>query len=216
MEGEARGDGNDEGKGGPRMSSTTGRAPGSSAEANAAADTSAVATATSIAAAAASAASGNNKTTRTHGERWEESFRRLVAFQKRHGHCNIPYRYEEDPFLGRWVSLQRSIYKGEAASAASASAASSSALTTGESAAQRDRILRLNEIGFEWNPQETRHVSWEQRYGELCDFVARNGHARVPLGWKVRTNRNETKRWVYTTALVYHSELGIQVANFTP
>jgi Helicase associated domain len=191
MEGEARGDGNDEGKGGPRMSRTTGADPGSSgADANAAAPTAegaAAAAATSIAAAAASSASGNNKPTRTHGERWEESFRRLVAFQKRHGHCNIPYRYEEDPFLGRWVSLQRSIYKGEAASAASASgSASSSALATGESAAQRDRIRRLNEIGFEWNPQETRHVSWEQRYGELCDFVARNGHARVPLGWKVR------------------------------
>jgi Helicase associated domain len=187
------------------MSSTTGAAPGSSAEAaSAGAPTAAAgaATATSIVAAAASAASGNNKPTRTHGERWEESFRRLVSFQKRHGHCNIPYRYEEDPFLGRWVSLQRSIYKGEAASAASASAsaASSSALATGESAAQRDRIRRLNEIGFEWNPQETRHVSWEQRYGELCDFVARNGHARVPLGWKVRT---QAKRWVsarsYTT-----------------
>jgi Helicase associated domain len=184
MEDEAQGYGNGEGKGGSRRATAGG---GTAAAAGGSASPSA---------AAATTAPAASKPTRTHGERWEESFRRLVAFQKKHGHCNIPYRYEEDPFLGRWVSLQRSIYKGEAAaassagsSAAAAAAPSASALAQGDTATQRDRIRRLNEIGFEWNPQETRHVSWEQRYGELCDFVARNGHARVPLGWKVRNGK---------------------------
>jgi hypothetical protein len=121
------------------------------------------------------------KQPRTHEERWEESFQRLVAFHKKHGHCNIPYRCDEDPFLGRWVSLQRSIYKGEASreTASAGGGGESDAQQPGgerpskSSATQSERVRRLNELGFEWSPQETRQVSWEQRYAELCDFVVR-------------------------------------------
>lgn len=193
MDGEQRGGGgNSEGKGGSWKAAPVSGAGGAAAAGGGSGSSAARVTAAAATEAASSAGTGTtSKPTRTHEERWEESFRRLVAFQKKHGHCNIPYRYEEDPFLGRWVSLQRSIYKGEASSSHSgahgATATATAPALSGESAAQRDRVRRLNEIGFEWNPQETRHVSWEQRYGELCDFVARNGHARVPLGWKVCT-----------------------------
>ena len=39
---------------------------------------------------------------KTHDERWGESFQRLVDYKRVHGDCSVPYRYKEDPFLGRW------------------------------------------------------------------------------------------------------------------
>jgi Helicase associated domain len=38
-------------------------------------------------------------------ERWESIFRRLKAFKSKYGHTQIPYRYPEDPKLGRWGTL---------------------------------------------------------------------------------------------------------------
>ena len=37
--------------------------------------------------------------------KWEDSFQRLVAFKKVHGHCLVPNRYREDPQLGSWGTL---------------------------------------------------------------------------------------------------------------
>lgn len=127
---------------------------------------------------------GQSKQPRTHEERWEESFQRLVAFHKKHGHCNIPYRCDEDPFLGRWVSLQRSIYKAEATRVSGRGEAPSERPSK-SSAAHSDRVRRLNELGFEWTPQETRQVSWEQRYSELCDFVVRTMKERSKGGFRL-------------------------------
>lgn len=39
---------------------------------------------------------------------WDESFKRLLAFREKHGHCRVPNRYKEDPRLGSWgKGLQR-------------------------------------------------------------------------------------------------------------
>lgn len=37
-----------------------------------------------------------------HESKWEETYRRLVAYQAEHGDCLVPYRYGPDPKLGRW------------------------------------------------------------------------------------------------------------------
>lgn len=34
--------------------------------------------------------------------RWEVYFDKLVEFKKKSGHCYVPYRYAEDPKLGKW------------------------------------------------------------------------------------------------------------------
>jgi Helicase associated domain len=34
--------------------------------------------------------------------KWDDAYRRLCAYRKRHGHTNISYRCKEDPMLGRW------------------------------------------------------------------------------------------------------------------
>lgn len=69
------------------------------------------------------------------GNIWEETFERLVAFRDKHGHCNVPQRWDEDKELGRWVNTQRIHYRrGDIKDA--------------------DRIRRLEEIGFVWNTRK--------------------------------------------------------------
>ncbi|CAB9499630.1 TUDOR [Seminavis robusta] len=58
---------------------------------------------------------------------WEESFALLEAYQKKHGHCQVPIRFDQDRRLGRWVYSQR-IRRDKLTS---------------------DQIRRLEELGFE-------------------------------------------------------------------
>ena len=119
--------------------------------------------------------------------KWEDSFQRLLAFKKVHGHCLVPNRYREDPQLGSWgkygvgfcrmseqrahtctcpihtVSTQRRQYK-----LLMSGSGSPSAMTA-------ERARRLEAMGFQWSTTDPRHVPWEQRYGELRNFVVSDG-----------------------------------------
>ena len=62
--------------------------------------------------------------------KWDANLTSLKAYQKRFGNCDVPAEYKENPVLGRWVSMQRKLYK------------------SGKLA--KERIRRLEEIGFKW------------------------------------------------------------------
>mmetsp|Transcript_30108 Transcript_30108/g.46157 ORF Transcript_30108/g.46157 Transcript_30108/m.46157 type:complete len:310 (-) Transcript_30108:137-1066(-) len=59
---------------------------------------------------------------------WEKMFSKLSAFRDQVGNCSVPYNYEPDPPLGRWVYLQRrqKCYHS------------------------LDRIKKLESLGFQW------------------------------------------------------------------
>jgi hypothetical protein len=40
---------------------------------------------------------------------WEERFKELEAFNKKHGHCNVPKRYPLNRQLANWVGTLRSL-----------------------------------------------------------------------------------------------------------
>jgi hypothetical protein len=61
-------------------------------------------------------------------KKWQEQYDKLVIFQQENGHCRVPCRYESDPYLGKWVKLQRELYKC--------------------GTMKKDRINPLNAIGF--------------------------------------------------------------------
>ena len=62
---------------------------------------------------------------------WEQRFKELEAFKKRHGHCNVPRNYPPNRPLAYWVDKIRSLKrKGEL---------------------DRKTIRRLNEMGFSWS-----------------------------------------------------------------
>jgi hypothetical protein len=54
---------------------------------------------------------GSDSRKKTNGEVWHQNFRRLQQYQEVHGHCNVRYRFVEDPSLGVWVHNQRARYK---------------------------------------------------------------------------------------------------------
>ena len=86
---------------------------------------------------------------------WERSFKYLVKFQLREGHCRVPDGYIEDGFkLGTWVAVQRRNRN-----------------------LPEQRRKRLDELGFVWNPYES---AWEEGVRYLTIFKQREGHCRVP------------------------------------
>jgi hypothetical protein len=39
-----------------------------------------------------------------HKDKWMEHWHELKAYKEKHGHCQVPTNYVENPQLGRWVS----------------------------------------------------------------------------------------------------------------
>ncbi len=73
---------------------------------------------------------------------WEENFHALEQYKAKHGDCNVPSGWPENPSLNRWVGKQRGDkIKGQLA---------------------KERVRRLTVIGFEWH----RPVGRRRRKGE--------------------------------------------------
>jgi hypothetical protein len=89
-------------------------------------------------------------------DKWEAGYAALLKFKDREGHCIVSQKHVEDGYrLGQWVAMQRQ---------------AKSDLTEA-------RLIRLNEIGFVWDPYI---VKWEAGYAALLKFKEREGHCRVP------------------------------------
>jgi len=78
---------------------------------------------------------------RKGAEAWEAKFEELVQYRKEHGDCLVPTKYAENKALGRWVSTQRAQYKLWEEEKKRACT-----LT-------KDRVKRLNKLGFVWRLQ---------------------------------------------------------------
>lgn len=92
----------------------------------------------------------------TLDDSWEQYFNILQNYKNRVGDCLVPQGYSEAEFsLGRWVAKQRQAYD----------------------TLPPDRLQRLNELGFIWNPHEE---AWTEGYLSLVSFKEREGHCQVP------------------------------------
>jgi hypothetical protein len=88
---------------------------------------------------------------------WDNHFAELVAFKRKHGHCNVAQKDATNPALGAFVATARGCRR--------------------EGTLTPERIRRLESIGFVWEPME---LKWERRYSELTAFRRQRGHCRVP------------------------------------
>ena len=94
------------------------------------------------------------------GEVWEEMFAELVRYKRQHGNCDVPYQWQENPKLGKWLVYQRQLRRCEK-------------LTEG-------RHRRLAELGVIWNSFTS---AWEKSFASLARYKQENGNCNVPRGW---------------------------------
>jgi hypothetical protein len=69
-------------------------------------------------------------------QKWMENYSKLEKYREKHGNCNVPRRFKDDPPLGNWVFNQRKRYREVSADALPA--------------LEESRIKRLERIGFVW------------------------------------------------------------------
>jgi len=107
---------------------------------------------------------------------WNKNFEKLVDFKKQHGHLQVIPTYTNDKQLVHFVGNMR---------------ARKNKLTA-------DKIKRLDEIGFLWEPvqkiKELDFSRWLDKYRQLIAFKEKHGHCRVPVKTK---EYHLLGRWVY-------------------
>lgn len=117
--------------------------------------------------------------------KWNEMFNRLVQYKAHHRNCLVPQNYQADVKLGRWIHYQRVEFW--------------MSKQQGTGKITQARIDKLNNIGFEWDPQKTK---WNSMFRRLVDFKAKNGHCMVPKGHKEDC---ELANWVRNQRLEYQN-----------
>jgi hypothetical protein len=97
------------------------------------------------------------KSQRMGDERWREMYKKLRAYNEKHGHCKVPIEANaEDPdqsVLGSWVTYQRRSH----------------------SKMPQSRKDLLDELGFLWVADK-----WDTMYEQLVKFRQEHSHTEVP------------------------------------
>jgi superfamily II DNA or RNA helicase len=128
----------------------------------------------------------------SRNEQWEQGFSLLSMFKQREGHCLVKINHLENGYrLGQWVGVQR----------------------TTKSTLSDERLSRLNELGFIWDPI---NEQWEQGFSSLSAFKQREGHCFIPRnhienGFKLGgwiTNQRTRKLTLSKERLSRMNELG--------
>lgn len=111
---------------------------------------------------------------------WDVGFGLLTAFVAEQGHALVPAKLEVAGFrLGSWVNQQRTLHK--------------------KGALPPDRVLRLE--GVQHWVWDVRADMWEQSVYALEEFVASEGHARVPRDFTTQNIRLGS--WVATQRMAF-------------
>jgi hypothetical protein len=125
---------------------------------------------------------------------WEAQLARLAVYKNKHGDCNVPHRWAEDPQLGSWVLKQRANKKG---------------LDRGEPCKWMTaaRVAKLEALGFEWemsvaarskqNSERARDdAGWDAQLAKLKSYKEQHEDCNVrPGAW---AEDPKLGRWVST------------------
>ena len=94
---------------------------------------------------------------------WNDRYDELDVYKNKHGNCLVPQHYPDNKALGKWVANQRAQYRLRREG-------KHSHLT-------EERIKLLDEVGFEWSPQDN---SWNDLHRLLVEYEAEHGNCLVP------------------------------------
>lgn len=108
---------------------------------------------------------------------WDARFQELVNFKQNTGHCDVPYGWNDNKELSKWVQKQRYLYTLK-------TRGSKSNLTD-----EREEKLKI--LGFVWNASST---SWDTHFDALCQYKKRYGNCNVPRPY---ADNPKLSNWVY-------------------
>ena len=113
-------------------------------------------------------------------QKWNKRYIELIEYKNANGDCNVPQNYPNQQ-LAIWVKEQRKKRKN---------------FDKGDKSLKMtpERIAKLDEIGFEWNPHEE---SWDDRYNELIEYKKANPKDDCNVPQKYPPNP-KLGRWVGT------------------
>lgn len=111
---------------------------------------------------------------------WFQKLDQLKEFKAKHGHCNVPQKYEPNQPLGTWVNKQRMEYK---------------LLMDGvKSSMTKERIESLEAAGFKWAKRKGSHT-WHEKYQKLLEYKEKHGDCLIPTKY---SKDMALGRWVST------------------
>ncbi len=104
---------------------------------------------------------------------WKKNYRNLCRFFSIYKHSKVPYRYNEEPALGRWVQKQR----------------------MSKNKLSKEKIGLLNKINFVWQEdiRKERNKRWLLMFKSLEKFKKEKGNCDVPSKY---IPDEELGRWV--------------------
>lgn len=105
-----------------------------------------------------------------HSDKWMDHWNMLKQYKEKHGDCQVPTHYPENPKLGRWTHTQRHQRRLQ--------------LKGKKSCITNERIALLDQLGFSWEVRpamEQPRATWQQRFDELREFHLVHGHFLIPL-----------------------------------
>jgi superfamily II DNA or RNA helicase len=101
---------------------------------------------------------------------WEDRLAEVATFKAKHGHCNIPLIFPENPKLGHFVNSMRTQRNSGKLSA--------------------DRIAKLTALDFIWGSSRNAEIggeginaAWKTRFDELLRYKEKIGNCKVPDEW---------------------------------
>lgn len=121
---------------------------------------------------------------------WDVRYSELVEYEKKNGHCLVPARFEENPPLGRWVSLQRVRHRAWK-EGFELTSSRSSAMTA-------DQVALLESIGFAWAVKN----EWDLRYQQLVEYKKKHSNCLVPARFKENQSLGQ---WVASQRMRYRA-----------
>jgi Helicase associated domain len=104
-----------------------------------------------------------------HSDKWTEHWLLLKEYKEKHGNCQVPTHYAENPKLGRWTHTQRHQRRLQ--------------IKGKKSCMTKERIELLDQLGFSWEVRPAMvqpRATWQQRYDELKDFYQTYNHFVIP------------------------------------
>ena len=96
----------------------------------------------------------------TYDAIWDNKYAELRRFHEKHGHCNVPYDYDQSRNLYSWVKTQRRQYQLLRANQRSTEAETEDGTSSGNLPGSivktipltEERISKLESLNFAWYP----------------------------------------------------------------